>query len=60
METREKNTRRKFIGTLALGAGTGLTAMGATFKDNAMKFTSGADDAESLVQKNKRKSSGSF
>ena len=33
METRVKNSRRKFIGTLALGAGAGLTAMGATFKE---------------------------
>ena len=51
METRVKNSRRKFIGTLALGAGTGLTAMGATFKDNAMKFTAGADDSEAWFKK---------
>lgn len=51
METTLKNTRRKFIGTLALGATAGLTAMGATFKGNAMKLTSGADDAESWFKK---------
>jgi intracellular sulfur oxidation DsrE/DsrF family protein len=51
METRVENTRRKFIGTLALGAATGLTAMGATFKGTAMKLTSGADEAENWFKK---------
>ena len=47
METQSKNTRRKFIGTLALGATAGLTAMGATFKQSTMKLAMNTDEAES-------------
>lgn len=47
METQTKNSRRKFIGTLALGATAGLTAMGATFKQSTMKLTMDTNEAES-------------
>jgi hypothetical protein len=46
METSTKNSRRKFFGTLALGATAGLTAMGATFKKNTLQLTMGTDEAE--------------
>ncbi|HEX5168213.1 MAG TPA: hypothetical protein VFW11_03510, partial [Cyclobacteriaceae bacterium] len=51
METQAKNTRRKFIGTLALGATAGLSAMGATFKKNTMNLTTGTDEAEIWFKK---------
>jgi hypothetical protein len=51
METLVKNSRRKFIGTLALGAPAGITAMGATFKDSALKLGHTSDEAESWFKK---------
>jgi hypothetical protein len=46
METRVKNTRRKFIGTLALGATAGLTAVAAPFRQGTTHLNFGADEAE--------------
>ena len=46
METHSKNSRRKFIGSLALGATAGLTAMGATFKKNAINLAVDTTEAE--------------
>lgn len=51
METLVKNSRRKFIGTLALGATAGITAMGATFKDKALKLDATSGDAETWFKK---------
>ena len=51
METREKNSRRKFIGTLALGATAGITAMATPFKESAMKMSLSTDEAESWFKK---------
>lgn len=47
METLAKNTRRKFIGTLALGATAGLTAMAVPFKQDTNLLTSGVNESDS-------------
>lgn len=47
METLIKNTRRKFIGTLALGASAGITAMAGPFKKSAHLPTVGVNESES-------------
>lgn len=46
METQSKNSRRKFIGSLALGATAGFTAMGATFKKNTIDLAVDTNEAE--------------
>ena len=46
MKTLVDNTRRKFIGTLALGASAGLTAMAVPFKESATLLTSDVNDSE--------------
>jgi hypothetical protein len=51
METSLKNSRRKFIGTLALGATAGMTAMGATFKKNALPALHFSDESEAWFKK---------
>jgi intracellular sulfur oxidation DsrE/DsrF family protein len=51
METSLKNTRRKFIGTFALGATTGLTAMAAPFTKSTSQLVSGTGDADSWFKK---------
>jgi hypothetical protein len=51
METSLKNSRRKFIGTLALGATAGLTAMGATLKKSTLPSLHTSDEAENWFKK---------
>ena len=51
METLLKNSRRKFIGTLAMGATVGITAFGATLKDSGLKLDTTPGDAESWFKK---------
>ena len=51
METSLKNSRRKFIGTLALGATAGLTAMGATLKKSTLPSLHMSDEAEDWFKK---------
>ena len=46
MET-QKNSRRKFIGTLALGATAGITAMATPFRNNVNLLTPGVNDSDS-------------
>jgi len=46
METRSKNTRRKFIGTLALGTAAGITAMATPLREATNYMTPGMNDAE--------------
>lgn len=47
METQVKNTRRKFIGTLALGATAGVTAMATPFKESTNFLTFGVNESDS-------------
>lgn len=51
METSLKNSRRKFIGTLALSATAGVTALGASFKKNALPSFHGSDESEAWFKK---------
>jgi intracellular sulfur oxidation DsrE/DsrF family protein len=51
METPSKNTRRKFIGTLALGATAGVAAMGATLKNTNLPSFKITDEAEAWFKK---------
>jgi intracellular sulfur oxidation DsrE/DsrF family protein len=47
METTGKNSRRKFIGTLALGATAGITAMATPIKDGATWLKTTVNDSDS-------------
>jgi len=47
MEKVIKNTRRKFIGTLALGASAGISALAVPFKESANLLTFGVNESDS-------------
>lgn len=51
METLTKNSRRKFIGTLALGASAGITAMATPFTDGTNWLNAGGSDSEAWFKK---------
>ena len=51
METLKKNSRRKFIGTLALGASAGITAMATPFTDGANWLNTGVNESEAWFNK---------
>ncbi|HMG92303.1 MAG TPA: hypothetical protein VK589_19735 [Chryseolinea sp.] len=46
MKTFTKNSRRKFIGTLALGATAGMTAMAGPFAESVTVLTPGVNDSD--------------
>ena len=49
METQTKNTRRKFIGTLALGTAAGITAMATPIRKATSYMTTGMNEADAWL-----------